>query len=164
MTTAPTTTDRALSYLDEAARFAVADGDEARHAVLIAGRSRIATMGYTSERFVKMLHDAGFTMQRAIVARRSVEHPELPALREQVAQALRIIGAMKLAETIATRERCDDVKAAGQLVAYQIAKGFGTKEHSDAMDLLQKAADALNYRVSFDAAVAKVVERVKRKS
>lgn len=159
-----TITERALSYLDEAARYALDDRDEVRHVVLVAGRARVATIGYTSERFVKVLHDAGFTPQRVTVALRSVEHPELPALRKQVAQMLRLIAATKLADNIENRERCDDVKVAGQLVAYQVAKGFGTPYHDEAMRLLQKTADSLGYRTSFDNAVTKTIERVKRKS
>ena len=161
-TTSQTTLDRALAYLDEAVRFAVEDTDEPRAQVLVAGRTRILTMGWDRDRFTKVLHDAGFTPQRVTVALRSVEHPELPALRKQAATALRLIGATRIANNIESRERCDDVKVGGQLIAYQIAKGFGTKEHDDAMVQLERTADALNYRATFDNAVAKTIERARR--
>lgn len=161
-TTTQTTQDRALAYLDEAVRFAVEDTDEPRAQVLVAGRTRILTMGWDRDRFTKVLHDAGFTPQRVTVALRSVEHPELPALRKQAATALRLIGATRIANNIESRERCDDVKVGGQLIAYQIAKGFGTKEHDDAMVQLERTADALNYRASFDNAVTKTIERARR--
>jgi hypothetical protein len=161
-TASQTTLDRALAYLDEAVRFAVEDTDEPRAQVLVVGRSRLVAVGWDRERFAKVLHEAGFTPQRVTVALRSVEHPELPALRKQTATALRLTGATRLADNIERRERCEDVKVGGQLIAYQIAKGFGTKEHDDAMVQLQRTADALNYRATFDNAVAKTIERARR--
>ena len=156
----PTTLDRARSYLDGAIVYAAEDGDEDRHQLLVHGRARLTS--YDRAVFARLLADAGFTEQRVIVALRSIEHPDLPALRQQAAQALRLVGATKLAECIQARERCDDVKRAGCLVAHQIAKGHGSDEHEVAMAVLYKVADALSYRETLDRAVAKVQEKATR--
>jgi len=160
MSTSPTTLDRAKSYLDAAISYASDDGDADRLQLLVHGRTRMES--YDRDVFARLLTDAGFTDQRVIVALRSVEHPDLPALRQQAAQALRLIGATKLADRIAARERCDDVKQSAQLVAHQMTKGHGTPEHEAAMAILYKVADALGYRASLDHAVTKVQERVAR--
>ncbi len=160
-TSAPTTTlDRARAYLDSAIVYANADGDADRLQLLVHGRTRLES--YDRDVFAQLLSDAGFTEQRALVAVRSVEHPELPALRQRAAQALRLVGATKLADLLVARERCEDVKRAGCLVAHQIAKGHGSDEHDAAMATLCKVADALDYRESLDRAVARVQERAVR--
>ena len=160
-TTAPITVlDRAKSYLDAAIVYAYQDADDERHTLLVHGRTRLES--YDRTVFAQLLTDAGFTDQRVIVALRSVEHPDLPALRQQAAQALRLIGATRLSDRIADRERCDDVKQAAQLVAHQIAKGHGSDEHEAAMAILYKVADALGYRESLDRAVTRVQERAVR--
>lgn len=159
----PTKLDRALAYLDSAVVYAADDGDAQRHTTLVAGRSRLDGGAYDREEFARILHAAGFSGARVTTAIRSVEHPELPAMRKRVAQILRLIRATNLADNIERRERCEDVKRAGQLIAHQVARGYGTPDHDAAMSLLRQVAKAMDYK-GFDLAVEKVTDKERRRS